>query len=78
MSECNEPIYPRPPVTELPKSDSLKGNLTQNPDLTNKTISVSEMIEKTEISDKENTIYKIDVLYKKAKPKKTIIKAKIL
>jgi hypothetical protein len=77
LSECNDPIYPLPSVTELPKSLDKKG--TEIPNVTDKTIPTSNIIETTEISDKSETEYqKIDVPYKKSKPQRTIIKAKII
>lgn len=79
MSECNEPVYPLPAVTELPKSRDSQDEFLERHNLTDKTVPTSDIIETTEISDKRKTEYKqIDVPYKKAKPQRKTIRAKIL
>lgn len=79
MSECNEPVYSLPAVTELPKSRDSQEEIFDQHNVTDKAGTLSNTIETTEISDKKETGYKkIDVPYKKAKPQRKTITAKII
>nr|WP_320160609.1 hypothetical protein [uncultured Methanoregula sp.] len=79
MSECKDPIYPQPQITESDESQLPDEKASQEQNLTEKTKVSVEAIENTEMSNTVKTEYKqISAPYGKSKPKRTTIKAKII